>query len=175
MKSRRTSTFLWIFFVVCLCILRTNKTWDFLTWTSNITNCNSCDPEDHECGDTGQLLVFWIHFLSKSKWNWKHGHFGIYDSCFFWWCALDYYNTCGSNTMFSFSMVECLEYILSPYRTTIDPIDLGGKTATTLLKMRKCICPFCANHLMCDGWCFFWFGKTLEMCVVHICSFSRDG
>ena len=28
-KPRQTSTFLWIFVVVCLCILRTNKTWDF--------------------------------------------------------------------------------------------------------------------------------------------------
>ena len=54
-------------FVVCLCILRTNKTWDFLTWPSNITNCNSCDPEDHECGDKGQLLVFWIRFLASQS------------------------------------------------------------------------------------------------------------
>ncbi len=55
------------FLVVCLCILRRDKTWGFLTWTSNTKNRNSWDPEDYECGDTGQLLFFWIHFLANQS------------------------------------------------------------------------------------------------------------
>lgn len=120
----------------------------------------------------GAALSFLDTLPSKSKWNWKHGHFGIHDS----WPFDVFWNTCGNIIFIHFQSWNASSSFWAHIGKQLTPLISVVKQPRLYWKCGNASVPFVQNIwlVIVDGFSFE-FGTTLQMCVVHICSFSRDG
>ena len=131
-KPRQTSTFLWIFLLFVCAFWERTKLGTSSPELPTSQTATRVTQRTTSAVTRGSSWFFWIHFLGSQSWTANMMILGLL-MCF------------GILVETSFLFIYnhgMLPVVFEPISEKIDPIDLGGKTATTLLKMRKCICPF---------------------------------